>query len=186
MKKPRNKLPQPGKPFAWTPRKGFSPASSLFDCGGVYRYAAKAVTSALEDGSNHDSFGAHPVVFLYRHAAECYLKGILHDFGSRVAIPQNEIRERGHDLCKQIPDVLSVATSAGGQISRRTVEAISQFNAEDPSSTAYRYDELPPNKTRIDFDVSHFCQGLDSALDELQRLYEDLRSDLIAEIERDA
>jgi len=53
------------------------PAEELGDYGEAYRNAAKQLAAALAEDPAYDSFAALPIVFLYRHATELYLKGVL-------------------------------------------------------------------------------------------------------------
>lgn len=162
--------PRPGKPFAWLPRgKRFIPAKSLAACAKVYRQAAQAVFDAIK--SKHGSVEAYPLVFLYRHSIEAYIKSILMEFGSEIGIKKEEVRLRGHDLCKQLPDLLRVSLEAETRISRLTESAINQLNSIDPGSDSVRYDENFPSK---EFDLEHFRSEMERILDEMECLHAEL------------
>jgi hypothetical protein len=173
-------MTEPGKPFAWT-LEGFVPGTNLFACGTVYRRAAKAVAIALEQEGSDGSLAAYPLVFLYRHAVEACVKGVLVLFGQPIDISAKQVRDRGHDLSKQMADLDRVSKSASRPLSRRTLRAIHSFNAIDPKGTMFRYDDVM--QYRGVFDLKHFCDEIESVLGELEELYCELRLTLLAEVE---
>lgn len=181
--KKKLKQPEPGKPFAWTLGSGFVPAATLFACGTAYRCAAAAVLPiAVEADKNENSLAAHPLVFLYRHALEAYIKGILYDFGGSLNIEYEDVLNRGHNLCEQMVDLDRLSTSIGKPLSRRSISTIHRINNEDPGSTRFRYDE--EKQYRGTFNIKHFSDEMQFALDELEELYSILGSSTLRKISK--
>jgi len=161
-----------GKPFKWSGTRGFATGgASLAGTGRVYRQAAQTLFDAI--GASADSFEAHPLVFLYRHSVEAYIKAILFEFGPRIGLKRKEVKDRRHDLCKQLPDLLRVSQLQGNGMSRATQEGIQDLNGDDPNSTTFRYDLQPAGKT---LDIVQFVLAVESIIDELANIYDELRN----------
>jgi len=79
-----------------------------------------------------------------------------------------KVRERGHDLGKQVPDVLRVARSFKMKLSRRTQNAINQIHGVDPGGDKFRYD----NDGGATFNVEHFFEECEKVIAELREVYE--------------
>ncbi|MFN0104424.1 MAG: hypothetical protein ACKV2U_20345 [Bryobacteraceae bacterium] len=180
MKRPRTTQVTPGKPFSWTPHSGFLPWTDLFDCGVAYRAAANAVFAMLLQEGNRGSLEAHPLVFLYRHSVEACVKAILYDFGVPLGITNKNVRDRGHDLSNQLPDLMRVSQTAGKRISERTKDAINQLNSTDPSGTNFRYAGIASRKGT--FNLRHFHEEMELALEEIGALHSELVSEVIQDV----
>jgi hypothetical protein len=148
---------------------------SLAECGRVYRKAAQAVyPEVLQHPSE-----AHPLAFLYRHSIEVYLKAILYEGGSELAISRAEVRERGHDLCKQVPDVVRVSQRFNVEFTRRTQNAITQIQGVDPGGDRFRYDVR--GNDLVEFDVKHLFQECERVLEELSKIYDQIYEQVSSE-----
>jgi hypothetical protein len=69
--------------------------------GSAYGEAARLLVAEMDvDGSLKN----YPVVFLYRHAIETYIKGILCDFGGKIV-------KRSHNLQEQLVDLTKMGST---------------------------------------------------------------------------
>jgi hypothetical protein len=93
-----------------------------------YLEAADLIVSAIKDNVIEDYRVANPVLFLYRHAVEVALKGIMRS------------APRTHDLGQLADAFNAFIADKCGQVSPRWVTArLKEIAAIDPGSTAFRY-----------------------------------------------
>jgi hypothetical protein len=97
------------------------------------------------------SFDASVIVYLYRHALELFLKGILIGRGGEfLAVPLSpeEVLNANHSLTKLLPNVRLVFAAVGwveafGSGSVRTFDdftrIVEELEGADPSSFSFRY-----------------------------------------------
>jgi hypothetical protein len=146
----------------------------------AFHEAAKALVQALDlDQSPHCDWNACPVVFLYRHSAELYLKGIVLGDGANFLLstpdPARILKE--HSLKKLfalIREIFKVvdwrAFECEGFSDIGSLESlILELDGVDPGSHAFRY---PVNtkghgsvKRHFNFSVLEFASRMDPALE---------------------
>lgn len=177
----KNRKPKRGGLFVWNGVKGFIPVISLADYGHVYRDAAKSVYQSFQ--TQQGGLGAHPIVFLYRHATEAYLKAILLDFGSPVGVTRKQVRAWGHRLSPLVAAATKVACEGGQSLSLDSITTICHFQDADPSGVRFRYAYEGSEKYDKVFDLERFVAQLELALDELHNLHDTLSHELLKEIE---
>lgn len=159
-------------------RRGFAPLQPRFtDYGWAYWTSAKALVAASSSGS----FAAapFPLVFLYRHAIELFLKGILIESGWNWGIQRQKVINRNHNLKDQLSDVEAVAREAGLEISGALKDYVGQLNSLDPKEVVFRFPEDKRGKRALtrkqsSFDVDQFVIAAESVLEELEALADDL------------
>ncbi len=117
-----------------------------------------------------------PIVFLYRHAIESGIKGILVGFGSAIGRLEKDVLKRGHNLNKQVPDLRKLAKVHGLTLSPSFEDLIKRWQSDDPIGMISRYpatkggqDQQMRNADR--FKLKEFVDSIESALDELGKLY---------------
>ena len=130
----KNKVFRPIK----APRLTFSPpAPGFLAFGWAYRQSAVA----LSKGFDATTIVA-PLVFLYRHALETYLKGILIEYADDPGVTKRKVVGRRHGLVSHLPDLRDVASDVGQGVSAELEEYIKQMHDVDSSSQEWRYPEL--------------------------------------------
>ena len=79
------------------------PKPGFLAFGWAYRQAATALSKHFDSGEN--SAIVAPLVFLYRHALESYLKGMLIEYGDDIGITKADVLKRGHRLVVHLQDL---------------------------------------------------------------------------------
>lgn len=147
-----------------------------------YRAAANVVSTHLLGQERFADYDAYPVVFLYRHAFELYLKGIIYESARIAAF--NRLAEidaalyNTHDL-EQLARAAATTLrqlfpdDAGlGELMATVAMSAAAFAEIDPDSFAYRYpiDRHGRHATKrhqsIDLDAFH--QHMDKLLRDLE------------------
>lgn len=124
-----------------------------------YFLAAEAVVDLVIKNDIPDYIGQNPILYLYRHAIELYLKAIIQDQGNTP--PDNE--HSLHVLANQISDLDPWA-----------LKRIQEINTIDPKSTLLRYggEESPEEK----WAELHFLRDAMRALrDHLDKMTESVK-----------
>jgi hypothetical protein len=153
----------------------------------------------LDKKSNYHDLEGCPILFLYRHAAELYLKAIALQSielrvlgGEQLDKPQKELEQEAilksrHALWKQVPAIKRALELSGQELELdieglRTfdqfAERIDELDKIDPNSFAFRY----PVRLGLDGSVPHhfiinirqFCTVMDGLLGVLDALALDL------------
>ncbi|OGC04431.1 hypothetical protein A2276_08675 [candidate division WOR-1 bacterium RIFOXYA12_FULL_43_27] len=121
----------------------------------AYHEAGKLLVCRLDESEGYSDIQACPIVFLYRHALELYIKGIIIDgnnilslLGKTPVVDTNDLGK--HDLLPLIPAIKQVFTAIGWLTENKgtkeveeVVEIIKCFNGLDSNSFSFRY---PVNK----------------------------------------
>jgi hypothetical protein len=164
---PKSKVFRPIK----APRLTFpAPAPGFLAFGWAYRHSAVALSKGFDTTTI-----AAPLVFLYRHALETYLKGILIEYSDDPGVTKGKVVGRVHGLVSHLPDLRDVARDVGHDVSPELEEYIKQMHDFDSSSQEWRYPELhgaarPTSGATSQFDVPHFVERSESAFDELDEI----------------
>jgi hypothetical protein len=155
-------------------RKGLVPAGpsrSLQDFSHLYSSAATKLAGKRRAGSIEDL----PILFLFRHAIELTIKAVLVDAG----IPEKTVlRERGHNLAKQLPDLKRVADGLGLPLTPSLENMVRCWNDNDRGGMVARYpidkEGKPMQLTNeMRFQLSPFVAAATAALEELHEILED-------------
>jgi hypothetical protein len=139
----------------------------------AYHSAAKVIVEKASGDQLRD-IGATPIVFLYRHSLELWLKAILIS-GFRLHGDEFEtieaILKKGHNLTKllQAFKLLCKRLNWKWNSQYRELEAIvSELQQIDQCSASFRYPvELsgqPAIKQNFSFDLQNFCARMDEIL----------------------
>jgi hypothetical protein len=147
----------------------------------AFHKAAKTLVANLElDRMAHSDWDACPVVFLYRHALELYLKAIVLGDGSNIleSKPDPAMIYRTHSLLKLLPIVCDIVKAFGWEPNLTCTgvadvaalrSIVSELHALDPRSHAFRY---PVNtegegsvRSHLTFSVLAFAKQMDAVLD---------------------
>lgn len=161
------------------------PVGRTYTFAGEYWRAAKMIVQASSAEELRD-IGACPVVFLYRHSLELYLKEILFTGGvliSQSADPR-DVPKLGHDLEKLLNSCDEILRAAGATDALASVApTIREFSRTDAGSFAFRYpvDRLgnqslkgnarqPLSSNDFSFNLDVFCTRMDAVLNTLDSL----------------
>lgn len=119
-----------------------------------YFEAAKVLMDGLAHSGNYSDLKAYPIVFLYRHALELYLKALL-VMGDSLASLLGDARlefdlqkANNHDLTRLLSELEQLFSAIGwswedygtSALSEQEFRSIiSEFDEVDPNSHAFRY-----------------------------------------------
>lgn len=170
-------------------RRGFGlPAPAGFaGYGWAYRRAADYLVGVLQESGASNQLLNLPVVFLYRHAIEVTVKGILVEYGPGVGVEKTKVIDRKHDLVAQLDDLKRVAESVDVGISPALGSRVQELQHYDPGSFDSRYPEDISGKKDLEarwphFDLESFARGAELVLDELFDLMNELEADFMRSI----
>jgi len=144
----------------------------------AYWRAAKTLAEHMPlDCGPQSDFDASPVIFLYRHAAELYMKGLILGPGKKLLPdPPNEKEVcKDHSIRRLLPtlrEVLialdwTVDSDFGGFKSINDIEAaLKDLDELDPVSFAFRYpitkDMRSSVPNQFQFSAAAFCKEMDA------------------------
>jgi hypothetical protein len=125
--------------FLFGEQSGMGGSPDCLSLAQDYMEAAYALTETIRRGECEDFRVAEPLMYLYRHSLELFLKGVL------------ELDEKHHDLAVLADKLVIFIRQEHGfetpiWISRR----IKEIGAIDPRSTAFRYGKTFDPKTGMD------------------------------------
>ena len=125
------------------------PRNHFGEFGKGYFLAASQMAERLITQSNFSDYEAYPVVFLYRHAFELYLKNILYKALPLAAFRKIEdMNSQLHNTHKLVPLANKVIIvirqlfpddSNLNQVAMRIKRTAEEFSIIDPDSYSYRY-----------------------------------------------
>jgi hypothetical protein len=157
---------------------GWRRPSDEFGCyGEAFHRAAKELTRVLAEDRAYDPFDAFPIVFLYRHATELYLKGVLRagEFllslkGRQATFDSSALMS--HPLRPLLIHLRELFVALDWAESYEDIASfVESLDQMDPNSFAFRY---PVNKKNDDalpksfvLDVLAFARAADSCLETL-------------------
>jgi hypothetical protein len=133
-----------------------------------YLEAADALVDAIKQNEMEDYRIANPVLFLYRHAAEMTLKGIMYS------------APKTHDLSRLADDFDAFIKDKCGQSAPPWITTrLKEIAGIDPNSTAFRYGEYQckgPNQAaladgEIYIDLFHVQRSMKALIEALDRVY---------------
>lgn len=153
---------------------------------GAYAQAYRSSASRLLEKSSHDELrdiGACPVVFLYRHSLELYLKEILicgqkllHHQGKPTQSLE-DILKSNHNLSKLCDAIKALHSQIAWEWDselERDMERIKEFDKLDPQSSSFRYPNLKNGSAALgegfQFDLQHFSNGMEEVLEKLDAI----------------
>lgn len=142
----------------------------------AYHSAARDLVEKSTDNQLRD-IGACPVVFLYRLAAELYLKAILIS-GSSILQLQGatyktveEILNRGHNLSGLLDDfrgLYRVLDWKWDERNKKVAKRLREFERVDPGSFCFRYPVTKSGDSALEqdfrFNLQNFCLRMDEVL----------------------
>ena len=152
-----------------------------------YRYAAKALVRSIPEGQNNKGdVGCVPIIFLYRHALELYMKEILLTDGMPAS---TVLEERRHFLDRQVSDVARVAKKLGVRLSKSTVDFINRAHISDPEGMLTRYPvtkkgEWSELQNLVRFELKSFVEEAEGAVEELDGILQEIQDGVYRETER--
>ena len=179
--------PQPSAMFRFA-----EPTPGYLAFAGAYKKSANVLAEHFTDDMT-ETLPA-PLVFLFRHALEVYLKGILIEYGADVGCTKETVLKRGHDLIKHLGELDTVAAEVGHTLSAELREYVTYMNEFDPDSQHWRYPEVKKNKGMLltpsrgteEINVPHFVASSNHAFDELDQICERLWNEEYKRILTDA
>jgi len=143
--------------------------------GEAFHRAAKELTRVLAEDPAYDPLDACPIVYLYRHATELYLKGVLRAgeyllnlHGRQTTFDSSALTD--HPLRPLLPHLRELFEALDWAESYEEIASfVEPLDKMDPNSFAFRY---PVNKKNADalpksfvFDVRAFARAADSCLE---------------------
>ena len=159
------------------------PVNQFAQVADSYRNAATVLRKNFEADARSD-FDAYPLVFMYRHALELYLKAILL-MGNRLAITsyKEELRTEdvfgSHSLTKHLPVIKAIFADAGweedyphmGLEDAVFEEVLKEFDELDKGSYTFRYTVKKDGTANIAeqfaFSIPEFAGIMDRILNNL-------------------
>ena len=146
-----------------------------------YAIAASRLACLLIDSSRFSDYEAYPIMFLYRHALELYLKHIIYSSAKLAAFKNlNDIYQvlfNTHDLI-QLSRRVKVLLGKIFPDDKKLMEAVdnievicNEFSEIDPCSYSYRY---PIDKKGNHSTSVHQVVNLRSVEEKMSQLLEDL------------
>jgi hypothetical protein len=176
-------IPQTGR-YATVLNWHNAPVRELARYAQAFREAANTLVQQWSlDESPRTDWNACPVVFLYRHAAELYLKGLVLGDGANFleSPPDHASVLRTHSLNRLFTFVRDMFRAVGwnGNLGNGPIKTvrdlenmIRELDAVDPGSYTFRY---PVNKEggasvedHFNFSAVEFAQRMDAVLDILE------------------
>ena len=148
----------------------------------AYRLAARRLLEKSSHGELRD-IGACPVVFLYRHSLELYLKEILicgqkllhHQCKSIQS--QDDILKSGHNLSKLCDAIKDLHNQIGFEWELELegcMAKIKEFDRQDPQSISFRYPLSKNGSAALEesfqFDLRHFSDRMEVVLEKLDAI----------------
>jgi hypothetical protein len=107
-----------------------------------YMEAAYVLSEAIAKGDWEDYRLAEPLMFLYRHSLELFLKGVM---GSKP---------KGHDLARLADEFAAfIQKEHKRDVPAWVINRIKEFARIDPESTAFRYGSTFDKKTKRDYPI---------------------------------
>lgn len=133
-----------------------------------YLEAANALVDAIKQNEMEDYRIANPVLFLYRHAVEMTLKGIMYS-----APKTHDLRRLADDFDAFIKD------KCGQSVPTWITTRLKEIAGIDPNSTAFRYGEYQcngPNQAaladgEIYIDLFHLQRSMKALIEALDGVY---------------
>jgi len=153
------------------------PAQEFDLYGEAFHKAAKQLTQALADDDLYEPLDVCPIVFLYRHATELYLKGILRAGESLLNLEGMQLRIddsslRNHPLRPLLKPLRQLFEAMDWAQSYAEIASfVVPLDEIDSNSFTFRY---PVDKQNVGalpdsfaFDILAFARAADSCLDVL-------------------
>ena len=144
----------------------------------IYRQAGDELAGSHVTGERW----ALPIIFLYRHSVELFVKGILTEFGAEVGICKHCVLARSHDLRAQLPDLKTLAASCGFPISAESEGLLEAWEKDDPLGMWSRF-PLSKKGTPTELVKKGAAFDLEKFRNIVQNLFEDL-GQLLTELRR--
>jgi hypothetical protein len=157
-----------------------SPADDIVAFAAGYKNAAQELVSSLSRAPCYADHRGFPILYLYRHAIELYLKAVLHQAAKlqrrrdRSAKP---FKRFGHSLTSLLSAVEKTIQSLrccpyGIAMLPESIRGfISQVEEVDPRSDSFRYPVTingdPNHDPNTVVNILFFAKGADAILDEL-------------------
>ena len=159
-----------------------SPKSEFGHYAGAFHDAGKLLVNQLAESKGYRDLQACPIVFLYRHALELYMKQIIITGNSLLRLsrkkPVLEVKDIGHDQLSKLVPVIKTIFDAVDWEWELDIEGISSeeefqkfledFEKIDPNSISFRYPTSKNGKATLPkhfvFDVIDFSKKLDPIL----------------------
>jgi hypothetical protein len=104
--------------------------------------AAYVLTEAVMKGDWEDYRIAEPLMYLYRHSTELFLKGVMNSDGKH------------HDL-KALADEFAtfIKTNIGRKVPEWVTRRLNEIASVDPKSTMFRYGKTFDSRTKRDYPI---------------------------------
>ena len=145
----------------------------------IYLAAARKLLEAHDNGVG--TLWDMPLIFLYRHAIELAIKGVLSEASRQPStIRIRKVKQRGHDLKAQLVDIEIVARYSSFSLSADFEKTITIWTSEDPQGMIARYPEPKDSEEKLtlsnaqQFDLGKLVAAAEGVLSELAALRESL------------
>jgi hypothetical protein len=130
-----------------------------------YRKSGRSLATNIAASHGYADYDGYPILFLYRHALELYLKAVVYrgarliGLVSQKTIDTNRLFER-HDLSRLLPAIRAIFSQMGWDFEGSGLDSFDDFSdliqsidSIDPDSSAFRY---PVNRTGAASLPQHF------------------------------
>jgi hypothetical protein len=150
-----------------------------------YRKAGHTLAANMAKARGYADYDGYPILFLYRHALELYLKAIVYRGAMLVRLISQEVVDTDrlferHDLARLLPAIEAIFRQMNWEFNGAGFASFDEFasfveylDSIDPGSYAFRYPinrtgqaQLPRHFTVNVLEFAHVMDGLLGLLDE--------------------
>jgi hypothetical protein len=147
----------------------------------AYHEAGRKLAAPMVTGTGYKDYDGYPILFLYRHSLELYLKALVYRGAMLLRlINDDEVFTENlfarHDLARLVPAVRTIFEKLGWSFERSGLASVKDFLALvsemdkiDARSNAFRYPIKPTGEAQLPhhfvINVVHFSQHMDRLLD---------------------
>lgn len=158
------------------------PSEDLWAFGAGYRAAGKALADRIAESHAYPDYEGYPVLFLYRHALELYLKAVVYQHARLLGIASGSLIDRSlfktHDLTRLLPAIKAIWQARGLSFEGTAFSSFDDFatfirslHDIERASASFRYpvacDGEPAFPHHLALNVVFFGRCLDGLLDHL-------------------
>jgi len=157
-----------------------SPASEFGHYAGAFHDAGKLLVNQIAQSQGYSDLQVCPIVFLYRHALELYLKQIINIGNNILRLSGKEpiLEKKDHKLSQLVPAIKGIFDAVewewkldidGMANDKDFQKFLEDFERIDPMSFAFRYPTTKKGEATLPehfvFDVIKFSKKLDPIFD---------------------
>jgi hypothetical protein len=164
-----------------------------------YHEAAQTLAAKLAASRGYPDYEGYPVLFLYRHALELYMKAVVYEGARLLRLVSEEQVDtshlfRRHELARLLPPIRAIFKEMGWNFEGSGLASFDEFEAfirdldlVDPGSYAFRYPVKRSGEAYLPrhfvINVVSFAQRMDTLLQFLEGAATGIEEHWVAEAE---